>query len=164
MIADRKPDATEAEAFRIYDEALALSEVMLGYETDAILADAFVRTAMGHNLFSDVHQPLRTAEEANDDPPPRWGGQLSGIAAGGADFADGAPVSAPSAGATAAGRRVPTTDNGRRSELREALNGSKRAGAPSSSSMPQLPPAMGASALPPANRDFGARLAGTHRR
>ena len=43
---------------QVYDEALALSERMLGYESDAILADAFVRTAIGHNLFSELSQPL----------------------------------------------------------------------------------------------------------
>ena len=73
MIRERKPNMTDAEAFVIYDEALALSEQMLGYESDAILADAFTRTAIGHNLFSEIAQPLKTADEAGDDPPPKWG-------------------------------------------------------------------------------------------
>ena len=73
MIRERRPSMTDAEAFKVYDDALALSEHMLGYETDAILAEAFVRTAIGHNLFSNIGQPLRTADGAADEPPPRWG-------------------------------------------------------------------------------------------
>ena len=73
MIRERRPEMTDAEAFQIYDEALALSEQMLGYESDAILADAFVKTAMGHDLFSEIVQPMRTTADAAIEPPRGWG-------------------------------------------------------------------------------------------
>jgi hypothetical protein len=74
MIAQRKPDITEGEAFKLYDEALGVSEQMLGYETDAILSEAFTKVALAHNLFSELPQPLTSAEAAVHMPPPNWPG------------------------------------------------------------------------------------------
>ena len=76
MIQQRKPEVTEGEAFKVYDEALALSESMLGYETDAILADAFVKVALSHNLFPDVAQKLTSADDSHHEPPHKWGAVL----------------------------------------------------------------------------------------
>jgi len=73
MLKQRKPTITEGESFKLYDEAIALSEQILGYETDAILAEAFIRVAISHNMFPDLAQPLRTPDEAKTDPPPGWG-------------------------------------------------------------------------------------------
>ena len=174
MIRDRKPDATEAEAFRIYDEALALSEVMLGYETDAILADAFVRTAMGHALFADVAQPLRTADDSVENPPDRWDGGGGGIAAGGVGgVSEGAPAAPKIKGSAARQGTAAGAENAKRDTLREAIGGQKRATSTGtaiasrvagSSSMPQLPPAMGATTMAPAaSAGFNTKLAGTNR-
>jgi len=74
MLKQRKPTITEGESFKLYDEAIALSEQILGYETDAILAEAFIRVAISHNMFPDLAQPLRTPDEAKTEPPPGWGG------------------------------------------------------------------------------------------
>jgi len=101
MIKVRKGNVTEGEAFKLYDEALALSEQMLGYETDAILADAFIRTAIAHNLFTDIAQKLKTADDAVFEPPPGWGGGASGggaAASGSASAGGGAAATSPGGG------------------------------------------------------------------
>ena len=79
MIKVRKPNVTEGEAFKLYDEALALSEQMLGYETDAILAEAFIRTAIAHNLFADIASKLRSAADSVYEPPPGWSGGAGAV-------------------------------------------------------------------------------------
>ena len=84
MIKVRKPNVTEGEAFKLYDEALALSEQMLGYETDAILAEAFIRTAIAHNLFADIASKLRSADDAVYEPPPGWSGGAGAVPFGSA--------------------------------------------------------------------------------
>jgi hypothetical protein len=84
MIKVRKPNVTEGEAFKLYDEALALSEQMLGYETDAILAEAFIRTAIAHNLFADIASKLRSAADSVYEPPPGWSGGAGAVPFGAA--------------------------------------------------------------------------------
>ena len=174
MIRERKPDMTDAEAFKVYDEALtpshtflhlphtsshlltpssnlltpsqvydealALSELMLGYESDAILADAFTRTAIGHNLFSELAQPLKSAGDAVHEPPPRWG------PSGGAGGKKGAR-----------GGRNEMADGSKQTEAMDlvARLGEKRTSAaqrrsmPSSNSSPALPGVLGGGMVPP---------------
>jgi hypothetical protein len=133
MIRERKPNMTDAEAFVIYDEALALSEQMLGYESDAILADAFTRTAIGHNLFSEIAQPLKTADEAGDDPPPKWG------------LAPGGKRGAGDAKGGGGGALGGAPEGGGSKDLLEKIGVKRqeRRGVSSSSSMPALPGVLG---------------------
>lgn len=134
MIRERKPDMTDAEAFVVYDEALALSEQMLGYESDAILADAFTRTAIGHNLFSEIAQPLKTADEAGDDPPPGWGLAKSKGGKGG-----------KASGSTAGGGGVASEGGGATLDM---MKGGKR-GIAASASVPALPGILGGNGARP---------------
>lgn len=102
MLKTHRPEISEGEAFRLYDETMALSERMLGYETDAILADAFVRTAVSHQLFPNLGSAFRSHETPLPNPylergraarspsPPHAGGALPAAAGqsakgGGAD-------------------------------------------------------------------------------
>ena len=130
MIRERKPEMTDAEAFRIYDESLALTEQMLGYESDAILVDAFTRTAICHNLFGEIAQPLKTAEEAADEPPPRWGGTDKG---GGRRGRGAARPGGADGGSGADGGGKPGT-----LELLERFGGAKRQDSQRRSSSMQL--------------------------
>ena len=135
MIRSRKPDMSDAEAFRIYDEALCLSEQMLGYETDAILADAFTRTAMGANLFGEMAQPLRSADDAARDPPPRWQAAV-GAGAGGGGGGDAGRRSSTSRGPGGDGTAL-LTKLKLASKREVKLSGRVS----NSQSVPQLPPA-----------------------
>jgi hypothetical protein len=165
MIRERKPDMTDAEAFKVYDEALALSEQMLGYETDAILADAFTKTAMGHNLFAEIAQPLRAADHAADEPPPRWAGLdrtqigASALARGGArrgstlirrgSGSGGMPMSSGEG-------KILSTLGGKRG----SVVGGARTSVVGSTSMPALPPAAGAVGAAIGNKMANALLRG----
>ena len=138
MIRERKPDMTDAEAFKIYDEALAMSEQMLGYESDAILADAFTRTAINHNLFSGLNQPFRNADETGTDPPPGWGAERQKGGRGG---------KGGKGGATGDAQEVPLDLLARIGAKREGKQGSTGT-LRSSTSVPALPGILGDSSAP----------------
>ena len=59
MIHAERPDMPDGASFSLFDDCLHMSELMLGYESDAILLEAFICCALEHSLLREPQSSFR---------------------------------------------------------------------------------------------------------